>query len=349
MHSCIRTALALSALWATVASATGVQPGFTTYRAYYDQADRPVGHEPLDMNESGQVVGSLWTSPWPQNAFRWTPPHRFERVEGASALGTRVHLAAINDHGVAVGLATIIENGVEVSRGLALQADGQRRLLAHGDPLEHMAAVDVNNDGTVIGTARGGDIRKPHAVRWSPDGTLERLFDIPHEVVALNARGDIAGVVRPGVGFLREASGALHRIPMTLHALNDEGVVAGRVGSVRRRAALWTAAGGVEVLPVPRAATECEARDVNRHLQVVGFCHEMRTGKVPVSRPVLWQPVDGRWQGASLAGLLEQGHISLEGSSHALRITDAGHILVYASPTLPPSYKRAMVLVPVRH
>ncbi|WP_374672848.1 hypothetical protein [Ideonella sp.] len=348
MHCRFRTALAVCAWLAGATAAAEAPPGFTTYRAYYDQADRPVGHEPLDMNESDQVVGSLWSQPWPQNAFRWTPPHRFERVEGASALGTYAHLQAINDHGLAVGDTTVIDNGVALWRGLALEPDGQRHVLAHEHPMEHMVAVDVNNHGTVLGVAHGGLHGKRHVVLWAPDGTLERLFDIPHDVVAINDDGDIAGHVRTGVSFLRKASGALLRIPMTLHALNDERVAAGRVGTGRRRAAIWSETGGLERLPVPRLATECEARDVNRHLQVVGFCHEMRSGRVPVSRPVIWQKIDGQWQGASLAALLEQGHISLAGSSHALRITDAGHILVYASPTPPPSYKRAMVLVPVR-
>jgi hypothetical protein len=322
--TCIAAALAATLLAPAVASSEG----FSTYRAF-DRWDRssPIQYGE-DMNERDQVVGSIWEALDGESVdrgFRWTPgTKRVELVQDFPSGAWATRLTAINDRGTAVGTGTIeVDGNAFIRRPLMLLPNGRRVALAHlGEPSQHSVAVDVNNANVAIGFVGDLEYYASYAVRWNPDGSVERL-DVPAEVRRINDRGDIAGYWFNGKSYLREADGTLHTFSMTnLAHLGEDGTVAGRDGD---GAVLWTLQGGLERLPMPptKPMAGCYAASVNRHGQVVGTCTTETE-----SRAVIWQRIGGEWAIGDLARLVKDDAIVLSAETWATKINDAGHILL---------------------
>lgn len=342
----MRVTYIAAALVATLlAPAVASSEGFSTYRAF----DRWDSSSPLqdgeDMNERDQVVGSIGVvidRRSVDRGFRWTPgTQKVEMAKDFPGGARATWLTAINDRGTAVGTGTIIVDGNPfIRRPLMLLPNGRRVSMAHlGEPSEHSVAVDVNNAGVAIGFVGRLEYLASYAVRWNPDGSVERL-DVPPEVRRINDRGDIAGYWFNGQSYLREADGTFHTFSMfSLSHLGEDGTVAGANES---RAVLWTPQGGLEYLPsLPtRPGAGCYARSVNRHGQVVGTCNTEIN-----SWAVIWQRIGGEWAIEDLARLVKDDAIA--GYAWATKINDAGHILVGAAGA--GEVLHPIILIPTRH
>ncbi|WP_374675340.1 hypothetical protein [Ideonella sp.] len=320
---------------AAPAAASGANP--PDYRVLHlldDPAWLPTAYA---MNERDQVVGMAYAADFSTiTGFRWTPAReRMDRVSDFPSGGDDgVELVAVNRQGLAVGHGTVnVGDHRGVLRALKMLPNGRRVALPHpGGAGQSSRAVAVNDDGVIIGHLYDDPWSKPvHAVRWTPDGQVERL-DMPADVLRINRRGDIAGVLnapRKQYAFVQQPDGTRHRFDMVdVRQLRDDGTAVGSAVAAGQglHAALWTLAGGVELLPRPTHLPHfsCWANGMNSQRQVVGECAD----DVKESRAVLWHEVNGQWTLVDLTWQVRGGLLTHGGRSAALHITDAGHILV---------------------
>ncbi|MYW70225.1 hypothetical protein GTY65_40180 [Streptomyces sp. SID8379] len=174
----------------------------------------------------------------------------------------------INDDGVVVG-----QSGPRGLVGLAVRWDPDGSITALDLPAgaENASAFAVNRAGDVVGLATAseqvsGDLKAEGewAVRWNPDGSVERL-PVPGGAVAvswdINEFGEVAGDVRHRDGAERAVRWSpegtrteLRPLPgdVASHAqsINNRGYVAGdSAGSAGRiRAVLWHPDGSITAL-----------------------------------------------------------------------------------------------------
>jgi hypothetical protein len=270
------------------------------------------------------------------DGYRWSPPDQVDKVRDFRSGWDNVDLVAISDSGTAVGYGFVkSQRNRFVKRALLMRPNGERVALRHlGGPEDDSEAVDVSDAGAV-GLVKSDHGELLYSVRWLPDGTVERL-DLPGEVEAINARGDIVSRLDENYSYLATASGEHFHVPLpSISTLNDQGVVAGRTGSRLRHApAIWSVERGLEVLPTPPQLpnADCRAEGVNRHLQVVGTCQPQHDN----GRALMWLHIDGAWQMADLSWQVRDHSLVPWGTNWVVGINDAGRILVhgYFGPTM---------------
>ncbi len=146
---------------------------------------------PLDINESGQVVGTLDTGAQP-HAFVWSPG---QLVDLGTFGGVRSAATSINDLGVIVGTTT---DGSSLSHVFVRYPDGSSHVigLPPGFTSVIQGLVKVNNAGQVIYTATAGPVTQAfiwqasRATAIAPSGCVS---GDPIAVYDINSTGQVIG------------------------------------------------------------------------------------------------------------------------------------------------------------
>lgn len=215
------------------------------------------GHSSLanDINAKGQVVGWAMTPDWQHHPFLWT------QKEGMQDLGGFGEANAINERGDVVG-ASQTEPGTSVKHAFLWTAkDGMRDLLPQAAWSE---ALDINNQGQVVGDFRTTETSRTRAFLWDPQKGLQ-------ELPTLGGDGDTIA-----------------------RAINDRGQVAGSSvaqisGIIPQRAFLWDPRTGIRDLGT-LGASNSGALGINNRGQVVGWSGVYNDF---VTRAFLWDPAAG--------------------------------------------------------
>jgi probable HAF family extracellular repeat protein len=249
----------------------------------------------LAMNNKGQVTGLLG----PQRGFRWHPGTGLQRLAALSGgdpeEGPISWPAAINDRGQIAGHSIALVEGANRGRAVLWDRPTEPRDLGTLPGFTDSAAVGVNERGQVAGaawSAESADGAPRHAFVWDPVSGMRDLGTLggsTAEAVAINARGQVAGVSSTAGGRMHgfvwgPKAGMRDLGPVTSVAdLNDRGQVVGAfaTGSGRSHAFLWDPATGMTDLGVLRGHTTSTAVAINERGQVAG-----QSG----SHAVLWSP-----------------------------------------------------------
>lgn len=231
----------------------------------------PVSGYARDINEQGWVLGFQYPRSWiwrPSTGLQWIDP-----PAGYSAFQAE----AMNDPGQVVGMA---------SNQAFLWENGTFRAIL--PPGYAGAPYDINNAGTVVGSAFSGSTQGSYS--WNAATGFAFLGGTPDgaEALSINDAGDITGwfEAAPGVhhAYLwrngqRLDLGVLKGPSSVGIGISNYGVVVGRDGTSPFR---WSGGSGLRPLgSVRTASTAGEALDVNDNEWIVG---------VAGGRATLWKP-----------------------------------------------------------
>jgi probable HAF family extracellular repeat protein len=273
-----------------------------------------------DINERGVTVGWSTVSGDDErrHAFRSSPGRPLVDLNGSFLQSEAL---AVNDAGIVVGRAEVAEGDF---RAMLWDRRGRPHDLGAGSD---STAVDINDHGTIVGTASqvgGGFVRD-----WAT-GEMESLRGLPPSngipsgaaPEAINDEGTIVGiawiyphahgvlwtagahepVVLPQPQTSRPSGGRMHS---QARDINNEGTIVGST-STHGLAVLWRA-GTHEAVDITPADGFGAASGINDRGQVVGTVDDI--GAVRWDRPTA-RPVD------------LDGHVGP--SNHASKINDAG-------------------------
>jgi uncharacterized membrane protein len=217
----------------------GVWPGFDDIKA-------------IGINESGQIVGTLYQETWPYGAeaFVWHPEFGLRslgRFNGRSTGG-----AAINDNGEVVG-SVAGEGYWDPGFGFVWFPAGFFRPLAAPPDRRGAHPAAINNAREIAGSV------DRLTLRWTRDGAPQLLGGLTPDgwgqALGINERGQIVGTSHDNPsGFFRvpiiwDAQNGLRELPTppatypegAARAINEQGHVAGSVEQPDyiESAALW--------------------------------------------------------------------------------------------------------------
>jgi hypothetical protein len=239
------------------------------------------------LNASGVITGEtcddegfVWSSDAPAGS-----PLRFSFPVAARLVSP----FDINSAGDIVGLFSPTENPFRVGHPFLLTG-GTLTVLPRVEETFGGAAVDINDEGTVVGwseTSTG-----PVAVYWQ-QGEVHRIEGIDEMggdyavATAINENGTIVGVTNtidlvPIQAFRWPRGGALELLPALFegdvgdpHDVNDAGVMVGRAGTPEAEslAVYWDEDGDIHELPRLHDTPHVEAVAISNDGVIVG--HEM--------------------------------------------------------------------------
>ncbi|HET9439780.1 MAG TPA: hypothetical protein VFO52_06400, partial [Longimicrobiales bacterium] len=252
----------------------------------------------VDMNEAGVVVGNVGGVNESTLIYLWEPG------AGAATLiepptDLSYYARAINDDGMIAGIAFDFSQGNQWRYPFVWDdASGFTRLNVFDS--QWAGAVDINNDGRVVGFYSVGSSIYIQGFSWDVSAGAIDLGNfndgevVPH---AVNESGVIAGMATDTVyhTFRWSDAGGLEKIVLSTPRLaytcpasvNAEGAIAGELDTPQgeRRAFYWTATAGLTTIP---SGTRSSAVAMNDHGQVIGY-----TGFWPGSTFFLWSPSGG--------------------------------------------------------
>jgi probable HAF family extracellular repeat protein len=278
-------------------------------RAVPMSKDRPGAYVTTDINEAGQVVGYN-LSAQPNEAFVWNAGTRksLESLLGvagaARAYGTNSNRQVVGESEWQAGSwkthAVLWTDSHPVDLG-ALPGD------------EMSSAMDINDDGLVVGYSRPRPGTPERAVQWGPDGIVQLPSLLGHSrsvATKINRQGTV-------IGFAVTDLTATSRPVVWVHGLPHElGTLPGTVAG--------------------------EARDINAAGKVVGDSTDFEGRTTPTYWPAVGRaPVD-------LNSLVGGGGCFADGAvwplTHATGINDKGMVAAYSE--LPSGKIFAYRLVP---
>jgi probable HAF family extracellular repeat protein len=227
------------------------------------------------ISEANEVIGaSTHANVGGSHAFVWSPGGGMDDLDAHLGYPFKPQsvAVAINVHGAVIGYGDLSNQGpwhayVWRSDGVAETDIG----VLPGD--EQNQPTALNDAGLVIGESIPSAIADKHAYAWTrSDGLVPlNLGGSPSTAVALNANGQVVGNSRNaaggGGGFSWTAGGGMvdlgNFFPV---ALNDNGLVAGAIGS---HAGAWSSAGLVDLGTLPGDFTS-QAMFVSANGELVG-------------------------------------------------------------------------------
>lgn len=331
------------------------------------------------MSNAGHVVGSATRSATSQHGYLWHDGGMTDLGKLGGGRFADSHATGVNDHGTVVGSSSTAD---PTALGHAFRyQDGEMVDLGTGyGPGSGSSAVDINNDGLIVGNRIETQESPREAVIWQDGeirylGTLggdtDRRFSTRSEAFAVNNHGQVVGRALPAGGtplhgFLWEDDedggsmtdlgtlGGNHEAT-TARDINDHGQVTGDSSTAdgRLHAFRWDdgemtdlgALGDPDQVGVPIGAPQSSsfAQGINNAGQVVGTAAALELG-LTVYRAFLWD--GGNLH--DLHGLVTDlpAGVGLRGGQ---AIDDAGNIIVRVCPDLcatPGSWHRSYLLVP---
>lgn len=246
-----------------------------------------------DTLSVGWVVGVSSTGRAAFSTFRDAYTLDIDGHSRVALTGSYAQAAAINDEGVTVGSTD--------SAAVKWDSNGSRTILPSPDGSTWSSALDVNNNGCVVGWCH--DL-KSVPYMWDADGRTGREleFDRKYEsasALLVNDRAQIvisyssddassrAVLIQLG-GSVIELQG-MGQTSIQPHDINDAGQVVGSIGdgSSNYRAVTWGADGSVRELPLPAGQIRSNASGINNSGLIVG-------GSLDASghwHALLWTPV----------------------------------------------------------
>lgn len=296
-----------------------------------------------DINERGQLVGRSLTSDLHRHAFMWSPTRGMLSL---GTLGTSSEAYAINELGQVVGITNDADG---ISRAFSWTSDtGMTGIDLLGAQFGY--AVDVDDDGRVIGLLSYNDRRDNHIFSWSADTGILDLGAIGGEFAVFRDSTDAGHVI----GHTRFADGVYRAFLFTpdgttadlgtlggnfstANDVNMSGQVVGysRTENGGTRAFSWTSVDGLLDLGT-LGGDQSNARAINDAGQVVG-----------VSIDASAQPRAFVWNSDS--GMIDLNSVLPENGPEGLRLEvatevgDNGSIVAYGS--LPESARKIWVLL----
>ncbi|MBA3963932.1 MAG: hypothetical protein H0X40_18810 [Chthoniobacterales bacterium] len=253
--------------------------------------------------------------------------------------------SAINDAGVSAGWYQT-NNG---SSAVSWSADNQLTPLGTLPGLPSALANDINQAGTIVGFAFGGDFLLSQAFIWRPDTGMQPLTGLGGNASlaqAINTDGTAVGWAYDPAGILHavrwSASGSLTDLnpPGGISEaldINDAGDVVGWVfpdGGSASHAYLWRH-DGVEIDLQTLGGPGSQAFGVNNALAIVGVS-DQASPRPPVA--FIWKPTTGM-RSLRMGGNSQAFAINDLGRSVGLRVIDAGVVgltRVNGSPEVLP-------------
>ena len=209
----------------------------------------------------------------------------------------------INESGQVAGFAAAA-SGSFTPDAVRWEADGTPVVLPKGSPDGQASAMDVSDAGVVVGVDNeiepgGGFIQ--HAMRWNPDGSFAQLPEVPdaisHSAEAI--AGDlIVGWVQLGnleTRAVRWDEQGIHLLPSVgpftaALDVNEAGTAVGYTGP-GLIPALWTPAGELRLLEMPRGDNFGFAAGINNLGEVIGTTGVNTGGNGPgPHHAVTWSP-----------------------------------------------------------
>jgi len=261
-------------------------------------------------------------------------------VSEPTDLGTRLDQTShgfsfaygMNESGQVAGFAAAA-SGSFTPDAIRWEADGTPVVLPKGSPDGQASAMDVSDAGVVVGVDNeielgGGFVQ--HAVRWNPDGSVAQLPEvsgaIAHSAEAI-AGNLIVGWVQLGnleTRAVRWDEQGIHLLPSVgpftaALEVNEAGTAVGYTGP-GEIPALWTPAGELRLLELPKGDNFGFATGINSLGQVVGSTG-INTGgpEIGPHHAVTWSP-DGR------VHVIPRSENTTEDFSDGTAINDAGVI-----------------------
>lgn len=260
-----------AAVFSTRTASIDVLPAFAGQRT-----------EATDINDRGEVSGTVYTADGGSRAFVWST--KSGRVQVLPLDGARASVSiALNDRGVVLGS---VQDSEWTPIIWDLRAGTDRRLTELDD------AQAINNRGWVAGTALYKDFsRASKPLVWRPSGPLVELPFLPGDdstlVTGLNDRGEVVGTSMnvdledelfgvPVVWTVRGATICALTRPGDLDtpfAINDRGQIVGgylTAGSDEERPYRAVSWSGCEADPVTLPGLPARAFGVDNRGQIVG-------------------------------------------------------------------------------
>ena len=228
------------------------------------------------INAAGQVAGSAALADGRVHATRWT--NGVAQDLGTLSGGDSAAYG-INDAGQVVGSSQVA--GAVENNATLWSAAGTAQNLGAG--FDNSRGNAINHSGTVVGFGTVSGITQ--AVQWQPGAGFRVLSSANAAATAINASGQIFGVVQTTpVIWQPNGSGSVN-LPSTLGAvngINDAGTAAG-----------WSFPGGIQIAAIFRAGgtqllgrllgdSVSQANGINHRDEVVG------RSSGSVSRGFLW-------------------------------------------------------------
>jgi len=191
---------------------------------------------------------------------------------------------------------------------------------------DYSSAVDINDDGEIVGEANTDVAMVPFM--WNAKGDLSRIPLLPGDncgqAIAINKHGHIVGYssgdngMRAFLWMRNTATLNLGILPGGTHSLardiNDSDEIVGTSGSSSGdRAALWTKSGNILDLGTLPGDWTSEATAINNKGEVVGYSKGARG-----MRAFVW---------SSKGGMQELGILPGGNSSRATDINDRGEVV----------------------
>jgi probable HAF family extracellular repeat protein len=202
-------------------------------------------------------------------------------------LGPGGQLLGINASGAVVGYVPVDGGNAAIVWTPTAGRDTLQSLAYSSSP--QTIAHAISDAGQIVGTSEASD-GTPRAVLWSSSSAvpqdLQPELTIPSRAYDINRYGMVVGKRERFTGdwsraFVWTAQDGARELPSlgimaTAYAVNDSGVAVGfstgNTAGSPERAVRWTAAGQIELLPVP--GPRSMAQDVNLRGEIVGSWHD---------------------------------------------------------------------------
>jgi probable HAF family extracellular repeat protein len=282
------------------------------------------------INESGQIVGSSWTSrsgSSQNHAVLWDNQPPAIDLNVPNPYSARFSKAlAINNTGRLTGTAYIGNKMIPVFADTTGNIEPVEMSLAY----EYASPMSLNDTGRAVGSvSAGGTIYVGHAAVWDVEGHLTDLGTVPGNTSTracdINSAGLIVGTASTGytthavVWNPDTTSRMLPELPGTsvsqARGVNDVGEVAGSSG---RYPVVWDAWRNPRALNLPSGVTDGYAVRINNHGVVVGQ---------------VYNDLSNRWQAAAWTadGTFIDLSLLVDGYSTTVSdINDRGQIVGYS-------------------
>ena len=159
----------------------------------------------FDINDRGEVAGRKDmgdpNAPDSTHAVFWSP--RTGPIDLGTLGGTRSDARALNNHGMAVGLAQKPGDGFFQAHPAVWKVDRAQVEVIELGPFVHGIAAGVNDQGVVVGFFAASPTGPPTAFRWSETHGLTAIPPLGgsrSQAGGINHAGDITGssTVAPG-------------------------------------------------------------------------------------------------------------------------------------------------------
>ncbi len=312
-----------------------------------------------DINDNGQVVGTLSTTTGGVGAFLWDSTNGITILDPNGINSSYVYGNGINNNGQVVG-SYFLEDGSNSRAFLWDSVNGLQNLgTLPGD--SSSTANQINDKGQVVGRSEGFGRGQPFL--WDSVNGLQNLGTLNgynfSGAYDINNNGEVVGFASNGVSVravLWDSSKGIQDLGSLVgtratspFSINDAGTAVGDSRNGNFRAFLWDRTKGIQNLGTLDGFPNSFARDINNNGQIVGFASSSTFSN---SRAVLWEnsiatdlnalidPSSG-WTLGSATAINNKGQIIASGALTLNNQIFGGSVLLTPLTQIPKSIPEA--------